>query len=68
MTIRFSIALLGDSPTAGHCPGWAVVLHELGQPNRYVSRIFLREQAAAEHAHRLMMQKAVRAHKAAASP
>ena len=67
MTIRFSTARLGDDLTAGHSPGWAVVRHESGQPNKYVSRMFLREQAAAEHAQRLMMQEAVRARKAATS-
>ena len=67
MTVRFSIAQLGDDLIGGHSPGWAVVRHESGQPNKYVSRMFLREQAAAEYAHRLMMQEAVRARKAVAS-
>ena len=65
MAANFSIARLEEELCAGFCPEWAVVRHEWGQPDRYVSRIFLREQDAEEHAHRLMMQEAVKARKAA---
>ena len=67
MTARFTIARLDDDLSAGSAPGWAVVRHETGQPNRYVSRIFLREQDAAEHARRLTVQEAVRVRKDADS-
>ena len=63
MTVRFSIARLDDGLSAGASPGWAVVRHETGQPNRYVSRIFLREQDAEEHAHRLTVQEVSEARK-----
>jgi len=65
MTVSFSIGRLEDGLSAGSSPGWAVVRHETGQPNRYVSRIFLREQDAAEHAHRLTVQEISRARKEA---
>jgi hypothetical protein len=65
MTISFSVARLDDSYSAGSAPGWAVVRHESGQPDRYTSRIFLREQDADEHAHRLTVQEIARARKAA---
>jgi hypothetical protein len=63
MAARFTIARLNDDLPGGSSPGWAVVRHEAGQPNRYVSRIFLREQDATEHAHRLTIQEAVRVRK-----
>jgi hypothetical protein len=65
MAISFSVAQLDVRLSAGAAPGWAVVRHETGQPNRYASRIFLREQDAVEHAHRLTMQEDSRARKAA---
>jgi hypothetical protein len=63
MAVRFSIAQLDGDLSAGSSAGWAVVRHETGLPNRYVSRIFLREQDAAEHARRLTVQETVRARK-----
>jgi hypothetical protein len=67
MTVSFCIARLDNDGSAGFSPGWAVVRHEGGQPNKFVSRIFLREQGAAEHAQRLTLQESVRVRKAAAS-
>ena len=67
MAVSFSIAQLDDSLSAGISPGWGVIRHELGQPNRYVSRIFIREQDAAEHAHRLTVQEISRVRKHAKS-
>ena len=68
MAISFSVAQLDDGLSAGPSPGWAVVRHEPGQPNRFISRIFLREQDAVEHAHRLSMQEVSNARKAAGLP
>ena len=68
MTITFSVARLEDELSAGSAPGWGVVRHEMGQPNRFVSRIFLREQDAEEHAHRLTVQEVSRARKDAGMP
>jgi hypothetical protein len=68
MALSFSVARLDDELAAGSAPGWAVVRHETGQPHRFVSRIFLREQDAAEHAHRLMTQEVSRARKDAGLP
>ncbi len=65
MAVSFSIAKLDGGLSAGSAPGWAVLRHEPGQPNRYVSRIFLREQDAVEHAHRMTVQEASRARKEA---
>ena len=65
MVISFSVAQLDDGLSAGSAPGWAVIRHEPGQPNRYASRIFLREQDAQEHAHRLTAQEVSRARKEA---
>jgi hypothetical protein len=56
MTVTFSVVRLEDELSAGSSPGWAVVQHETGQPNRFVSRIFLREQDAEVHAHRMTVQ------------
>jgi len=67
MDISFFIAQLDGELSAGSSPGWAVIRHEPGQQNRYASRIFLREQDAVAHAHRLTMQEVSRARKAAAS-
>ena len=67
MAVSFSIAQLDDALSAGISAGWGVIRHEPGQPNRYVSRIFIREQDAAEHAHRLMVQEISRARKLAKS-
>jgi hypothetical protein len=61
MAVLFSVARLDGSLSAG----WAVVRHETGEADKYASRIFLREQDAVEHAHRLTMQEATRARKAA---
>jgi hypothetical protein len=63
MAISFSVARLDDGLSAGSTPGWGVVRHETEQPDRFVSRIFLREQDAAEHAHRLTVQEVSRARK-----
>ena len=68
MAITFSVARLDDGLSAGSSPGWAVVRHEQGQPNRYTGRIFLREQDAVEHAYRLTMQETSMARKAAGLP
>src|ERR1700712_3193878 len=68
MTISFSVVQLDDRLSAGASPGWAVVRHEQGQPNRFISRIFLREQDAVEHAHRLSMREVSSARKAAGLP
>jgi hypothetical protein len=67
-TVRFSVALLDDGLSAGSGPGWAVIRHEPGQPPRYASRIFLREQDAQEHAHRLTVQEDSRVRKHAGLP
>lgn len=61
MTVLFSVARLDGGLSAG----WAVVRHETGEADKYASRIFLREQDAGEHAHRLTMQEVTRARKAA---
>jgi hypothetical protein len=63
MAVTFSVARLDDDLSAGSSPGWGVIRHEPGQPNRFASRIFLREQDAAEHAHRLTVQEVSRARK-----
>jgi hypothetical protein len=68
MSISFSVAQLDDGLSAGASPGWAVIRHEAGQPDRFISRIFLREQDAVEHAHRLSMQQVSSARKAAGLP
>jgi hypothetical protein len=65
MTVSFSVARLDDGLSAGSTPGWAVIRHEPGQPNRYASRIFLREQDAEDHAHRLTVQEVSKARKEA---
>lgn len=67
MAVSFSIAQLDDALSAGISPGWGVIRHEPGEPNRYVSCIFIREQDAAEHAHRLTVQEISRARKLAKS-
>jgi hypothetical protein len=67
MTVRFSIARLDGGFSAGSTPEWAVVRNETGQPNKFASRIFVREQDALDHVHRLALQEAVRTRKAAAS-
>jgi hypothetical protein len=64
MAVSFSVAQL-DGALSAASAGWAVVRHETGQPDRYASRIFLREQDAEEHAHRLTMQEVSSARKAA---
>jgi hypothetical protein len=65
MAVSFSVAQLDDGLSAGSGHGWAVVRHEPGRSNRYASRIFLREQDAQEHAHRLTVQEVSRARKEA---
>jgi hypothetical protein len=64
MTVRFSVARLDDGYSAGSSPGWAVVRTETGQPNKFASRIFVREQDACDHVQRLTLQETVRVRKA----
>jgi hypothetical protein len=68
MGVSFSVAELEDGLSSGSALGWAVVRSEPGLPARYVSRIFLREQDAQEHAHRLMSQELSKARKDAGLP
>ena len=58
--VRFSVARIDEASPVGFTGGWAVVRHEAGEPSRFVSRIFLKEQDALEHAHRLTMQQTMR--------
>ena len=68
MAVSFSVAQLDDGLSAGSAIGWAVVRYEPGQPTRYVSRIFLREQDAQEHAHRLTTHEVSKVRKDAGLP
>ena len=63
MAVSFGIARLDDELSASSTPGWAVVRHEAGQPSMFVSRIFIREQDAVDHAQRLTMREAARTRK-----
>lgn len=60
MAVQFYVARLDDDLAAGSNPGWGVVREEAGQPRRFVSRIFLRQEDAEAHARRLAMQEAER--------
>ena len=62
-TILFSAAKINAALPGGNSEGWAVVRHEEGAPNKYVSRIFLRPEDAAKHAERLQVQEATKSAK-----
>lgn len=51
--ILFTVAKINAALPGGNSDGWAVVRHEKGQPDKYVSRIFLRSEDAERHAERL---------------
>jgi hypothetical protein len=58
--VQFYVARLDDGLAAGSNTGWGVVKEEAGQPRRFVSRIFLRQEDAEAHARRLMAREADR--------
>ena len=58
MTVQFYVARLDDDLAAGTNTGWGVIREEAGQPRRFVSRIFFRQEDAEVHARRLAMQEA----------
>jgi len=60
MAVQFYVARLDDDLAAGTNTGWGVVRDESGQPKRFVSRIFLRQEDAEAHARRLAIQEAGR--------
>jgi hypothetical protein len=60
MSVSFSVAQIDLPSSRGVTDGWAIVRHEEGQPNRYVSRIFLLETEAKLHAQRLTIQEAAK--------
>lgn len=63
MAALFSVSHIDALLPGGNSAGWAVVRHEKGEPNKFVSRIFLREQDAEIHAERLRMQEAAKSAK-----
>jgi hypothetical protein len=60
MAIRFSVARIDEASPVGYSAGWAVIRHEPGEPSKFVSRIFFREEDAEAHAQRLMMSETAR--------
>jgi hypothetical protein len=60
MSVLFSVSRINASLPGGNTDGWAVVRHEKGEPNKYVSRIFLRAEDAEIHAERLRVQEAAK--------
>ena len=58
MTVRYFVARIDEASPVGFSAGWGVIRHETGEPGKFVSRIFPREQDAQAHAQRLMMQEA----------
>jgi hypothetical protein len=67
MTVRYFVARIDEASPVGYSAGWGVIRHETGEPGKFVSRIFPREQDAQAHAQRLMMQEARTAHGASRS-
>ena len=57
MTVRYFVARIDEASPVGFSAGWGVIRHETGEPGKFVSRIFSREQDAKAHAQRLMMQE-----------
>jgi hypothetical protein len=57
MTVIFYVARIDEVSPIGFCAGWGVIRDETGEPARFVSRIFPREDDAEAHAQRLMMQE-----------
>jgi hypothetical protein len=60
MNVQFYVARLDDGLAAGSSTGWGIVKEEVGQPRRFVSRIFLRQEDAEAHARRLAAHEADR--------
>jgi|GEM_PF-6927041 hypothetical protein len=60
MTVRYSVARIDEASPLGFSAGWAVIRHEVGEPSKFVSRIFFRAEDAEEHAQRLMMMEAAK--------
>jgi hypothetical protein len=63
VAVFFSVAKINAALPGGNSEGWAIVRHEKDQPDKYVSRIFLRGEDAERHAERLRIREGEKAPK-----